>query len=286
MEWRRTTTLMGAAVLASRSVVLAQTPTGPKKPPPTADSLMAITERGRLLAQYDAAAWIASDSLMARRPDPSSLTGYVAQRTNGRWVVAFGRITAGRDTFFTVYEATQAKENPDRFDVIFITPPRADTGYYVRATRALDSAKKDFGQRDRPYNAAVLERADGSLYVYLMPAQVQNGVYPLGADARYHFSADGRTLVAKRQLHNALLEFTARGDSNHTLQAGTHTAILDDVPEDTDVFHVLVRQPRVPDYIVTDAFLYIIDPDGRIRLVGRREDVLGKKDSPIPARKP
>src|SRR4051812_17157051 len=100
-----------------------------------------------------------------------------------------------------------------------------------------------------------------------------------------HGSAPG-PLVAKRQLHNALLEFTARGDSNHTLQAGTHTAILDDIPEDTDVFHVLVRQPRVPDYIVTDAFLYIIDPDGRIRLIGRREDVLGKKDSPIPARKP
>ena len=107
---------------------------------------MAITERGRLLARYDAAAWISSDSLMARRLDPSSLTGYVAQRTNGRWVVAFGRISPGRDTFFTTYEATQAKKNPDRFDVIFITPPRADTGYYVRATRALDSAKKDFGQ--------------------------------------------------------------------------------------------------------------------------------------------
>jgi hypothetical protein len=101
-----------------------------------------------------------------------------------------------------------------------------------------------------------------------------------------HFAADGRTLVAKRQLHNALLEFSARGDSNHTLQAGTHTAILDDIPEDTDVFHVLVRQSRVPDYIVTGAFLYIIYPDGRIRLVGRREDVLGTKDSPIPAKKP
>ena len=136
------------------------------------------------------------------------------------------------------------------------------------------------------YNAAVLERNDGSLYVYLMPAQVQDGVFPLGADARYHFTADGRTLVAKLQLHNALLEFSARGDSNHTLQAGTHTAILDDIPEDTDVFHVLVRQPRVPDYIVTDAFLYIIYPDGRIRLVGRREDVLDTKDSPIPAKKP
>jgi hypothetical protein len=42
----------------------------------------------------------------------------------------------------------------------------------------------------------------------------------------------------------------------------------------------------VPDYIVTDAFLYIIYPDGRIRLVGRTEDVLGTKDSPIPAKKP
>jgi hypothetical protein len=88
--------------------------------------------------------------------------------------------------------------------------------------------------------------------------------------------------VAKRQLHNALIEFAPRPDPNNTLQAGTHTAILDDIPEDTDVFHVLVREPRVPEYIVTDAFVYTIYTDGRIRLLGRREDVLGAKDSPLP----
>ena len=31
---------------------------------------------------------------------------------------------------------------------------------------------------------------------------------------------------------------------------------------------------------------YRIDPDGRINLLGRREGVLGRKDSPIPRPKP
>ncbi len=211
LDLLRIASVIAAAVLASGGVAIAQTPNGPKKAPPTPDSLVAITERGRMLAEHDAAAWVATDSIMARRPPTGTVTGYVAERTNGSWAVAFGRMNAARDTFFTAYDVVQAKENHDRFDVNVITPPRADTGYYVRATHAIDSARKDFGKRDRPYNVAVLERSDGSLYVYLMPAQGQDGVFPLGADVRYHFTADGRTLVAKRQLHNALTEFSARG---------------------------------------------------------------------------
>ena len=239
-----------------------------------------------MLAEHDAAAWVATDSVMARRPPAGTVTGYVARHIDERWVVAFGRMNVARDTFFTAYEVLQAKENPDRFDVAAIAAPRADTGYYVRAARALDSAKKDFGRHDRPYNASVLEQPDGSLYVYLMPAQVQDGVFPLGADVRYHFTADGRTMVAKRQLHNALIEFSPRTESYQKFEAGMHAAVLDDIPEDTDVFHVLVRQPSVPEYIPTRAFVYAIYTDGRIRLFGRTEDVLGTKDSPIPAKNP
>jgi hypothetical protein len=124
----------GAVAVVFGSTALAQTP-GPKKPPPAPDSLVAISERGRLLAEHDAAAWVATDSVMPRRPAPGTITAYVARHIDGRWVVAFGRINAARDTFLTSYEVSQAKENPDRFTVAAIEPPRADTGYYARATR-------------------------------------------------------------------------------------------------------------------------------------------------------
>lgn len=49
-----------------------------------------------------------------------------------------------------------------------------------------------------------------------------------------------------------------------------HTAVLDDIPEDTDVFHVLTRRPSVPEYVMTDAFLYAISTKCDIRILDRR----------------
>jgi hypothetical protein len=45
---------------------------------------------------------------------------------------------------------------------------------------------------------------------------------------------------------------------------GYHTAILDDIPEDTDVFHVLAREPKVPELVVTAKYVYRILIDGSI----------------------
>lgn len=76
-------------------------------------------------------------------------------------------------------------------------------------------------------------------------------------------------------MHQSIIEFGGKAPDGSVLQAGTHAAVLDDIPEDMDVFHVLVRQPQVPQYVVTDAFVYVIAVDGSIRLIGRREEVLG-----------
>jgi hypothetical protein len=245
----------------------------PQKKLPTVDSLDAISYRGYLLAKYDAAAWIASDSVVARKPDPASIRGYVARQVGeDQWAVAFGRLSAGRDTFFTAYEAVQRANDARVFDVRAFTPARADTGYYARASRAMALARETFGPQTRAYNSAVIDRPNGLLWVYLFPAQTQNGVYPLGADTRYLFSADGRTILATRRLHNALIEFAPRKRGDDAVVAGTQTAVLDDIPEDTDVFHVLVRQPRVPQIIVTDEFMWRVTVDGDIEYLGRRPD--------------
>ena len=40
---------------------------------------------------------------------------------------------------------------------------------------------------------------------------------------------------------------------------------MDEVPEDSDIFHVLARKPSVPEWIATKSFVYRIEPDGKIR---------------------
>lgn len=107
-------------------------------------------------------------------------------------------------------------------------------------------------------------------YVYLVPAPTRAGYWPLGADTRYRISGDGRRLREKRRLHNTVMEYgPPEGRSGETLAARSHSAVLDDRPEDTDVFHVLSRRPQVPEYIVSETFYFRIDVDGRITAYDR-----------------
>jgi hypothetical protein len=188
-------------------------------------------------------------------------------------VVAFGRLTASRDTFLIAYEALPASQVGKfaGFNGVVLSTPIADTDYYVRAARAVDTAAVNFGPVRRPYNSAVLPTPSGNWYVYLFPAPTVYGVWPLGADTRYTISSDGRTILEKRRLHNSVIEFGAQfrnAPAGAQLEAGTHTAVLAEVPEDTDVFHVLIRSPRVPEYVMTDHFAYRIETDGKINFQG------------------
>jgi hypothetical protein len=181
-------------------------------------------------------------------------------------------LTATRDTFFVSYEAIPAAQ-PGQFEGftgVAHEKPLVDTGYYVRAARALDTASADFGPVRRSYNVASLPAPKGNWWVYLFPAPTVYGVWPLGADTRYLISADGRVILEKRRLHNTVIEFSARKppQPGAKVEASTHTAVLAEIPEDTDVFHVLTRTPRVPEYVMTDHFVYRIDTDGTIHFLG------------------
>src|SRR5579875_1646262 len=105
---------MLATVIVFALISLADPP-DPKKPP-TKDELAAITERGRNLAGYDAAAWHASDALQTKEIKPGSVVRYIARKTDRGWTVAFGRLDEKRDRFLIAYEATQSKD-PEKFDV-------------------------------------------------------------------------------------------------------------------------------------------------------------------------
>jgi hypothetical protein len=69
-------------------------------------------------------------------------------------------------------------------------------------------------------------------------------------------------------MHKSIIEFSMPDK----VQAGYHTAIMDEVPEDSDVFHVLARKPSVPEWIATKTFVYRIEPDGKIRYLMTMEE--------------
>ncbi len=239
--------------------------------------LAAISARGRDLAAYDAAAWHASDALQARQPREGSIVRYIARKTDKGWVVAFGRLNAGQDRFLVAYEAVQGKK-PQEFRVTELAPPREDAGFYPAAARAIDTALEEFtakfqGQK-RPYNVAVLPADQGRFWVYLVPAATKQNVWPLGADVRYLVAPNGKTILEKRQLHKSVIEYDAaqkQGDQRPA--AGIHTHVLSNVPEDTDVFHVLWRQTQTPELIVTQDFVYVAERDGTLKVETRTSEL-------------
>jgi hypothetical protein len=235
----------------------------PQTPSPSlTDQLAAVTARGRLLAEYDAAAWHSTDAVLATRPPQNVVGGYVAQKTEKGWIVTYGKLSANRDRYLIAYEATQGAM-PEQFDVKKLDPPREDTGYYLKAALALSTAGADFHGENRPYNASVLPADAGQFYVFIMPAQTVDGVYPFGGDVRYLVSADGLKIIEKVQFHKSILEFDFR-NASIKMESGYHTDIFSDIPVDTDVFFVLSRKPLVPDVVIARGHVFTIQTDGSI----------------------
>ena len=249
--------LLCLATLLCCSAALAQ-----RSSPPSKAELAGITERGRQLAEYDVAAWYATDVVLAVNPRGVNVAHYVASKTGNAWTVVFGRFNESRDKFLIVFEANQGA-TPQDFTVKKHDPPKEDAGFYLLAAKSMATVQTDFQSASRPYNIAALPAPSGQIYIYLVPAQTQQGVYPLGGDIRYLLSQDGNKIIEKRQLHKTIVEYSTPPEGQK-VEAGFHATVMDDVPEDTDVFHVLSRKPSTPEMIATKQYLYRIEPDGTV----------------------
>jgi hypothetical protein len=251
--------VMGAAVLAVTLL-----PAGAQVAmPPTAEELAAISERGKMLYEYDQAAWHATDAIVTANPKTVDGQQCIARKMNGNWTVVFGKLNEDRSQFEITYEAEEQATLRD-FAVRPEPEAREDQGFFLYAARAIEVAMKDFGKANRPYNVAVLPVQTEQLYVYLYPAQTTARVYPLGGDVRYLVAADGTKLLEKRQMHKTVMEVALRPGKK--VASGFHTDILSDLVEDTDVFHVLTEEPPIPEFIATPHFLYQVKTDGKIEL--------------------
>jgi hypothetical protein len=240
-----------------------------EKPPIASDvELAAISARGRLLYEYDQAAWHSTDAVQATRTSKESIGRYIARKKDAGWEVVWGNLNEARDEFLIRVIATQGA-SPHEFAVKSLDVPRSDTEFYLSAARAIEIAIKSYhGFADRPYNTAVLPAPAGQLYVYLVPGQTEDDNYPLGSDVRFLVSADGNSIIETRQLHKSIIP-KASIPAGAQIAAGTHTHFLSDIPEDSDVLCVLTRKPSIPEYVVTQVAIYVVNADGSIRFVQR-----------------
>jgi hypothetical protein len=148
-----------------------------------------------------------------------------------------------------------------------------DTGYFLRAARAVEASVAMFRPTvRRPYAAMAIPADDGPWWwVYIYPTQIQAGLYPRGGDMRFRVSADGRVVLEFRQMHDEIDEYSARtARSASVTKPESQVVVSGEAPEDTDVFHVIQRRPALPELVRAAHFQYRIDVDGSVRLLGAR----------------
>jgi hypothetical protein len=222
-----------------------------------------ITARGRMLADYDYAAWHSTDAVQALDPKEGSVTKYIGRKTKTGWTVMYGRIADTFDKFLISYEAAQG-DAPDKFTVKEHDPPLEDTGYFLYAARANETVRNNYVHENRAYNISVLPADDGKFWVYILPAQMKEGIYPFGGDARYLISGDGWTILDKTLLHDTVVDEKDDAKDPKPPASRSHTDTLSEVPVETDVFYVLSRKPLIPEYVTAGKNKYLIKVDGTI----------------------
>src|SRR5260370_18613658 len=154
--------LLAASLLHSAALVRAQQITG------LSDAeLHGITERGRMLAEYDAAAWHASDAVMALKPGTKNLGRYIAKKTDAGWVVVFGQLNEAKDTFLVAYAAIPGK-HPAEYHAARLEQPQEDAACFLFAAKAIKVALPPFQPPNRPYNLPPFPPSSNQISVYII----------------------------------------------------------------------------------------------------------------------
>lgn len=243
-------------------------PAGTLKPP-SATLLSQITQRGKDVYEYDKACSQATDALLLAVKNSANFKLFVAFPEHDIWHVAFGSMSDDGESFLIAYEVTLKRNLPA--DVKSYDIFKLDKGEFYRRGKALNACRAKMKSTGPLMNYAAIpsDASKANYWVYQFPGTSEPGVYLLGGDVRYLVSINDSKILETRQMHHSVLPWPKRLDmlNDTKLQGGCHSAILEDEPEDTDVFHVLLRQPQLPEFIATANWIFCVEVDGSIRLV-------------------
>jgi hypothetical protein len=225
--------------------------------------LQETSERGRWIAALDLASWLATDALYARSPDRQLMGQHVARREGDIFRVAFGRILPDESAFCVACEAVCLPGHGAGFEVSVHDPPRKDRGWLLGTARAICRSQKAFPFHPRApsYNCVVIPEEEARFSVYRYPGTKDAAAEVMGADGVVQVSPEGATEVTC--YHKDL--FVRPRLAPDPVESHTHTLIQEPVP--MDVAYVLMRLPRSPVMIMSEAGMFLIDTVGCIYAV-------------------
>ncbi|MBX9568269.1 MAG: hypothetical protein K2X77_05205 [Candidatus Obscuribacterales bacterium] len=242
----------------------------PKRPDQA--ELDLITQRGRMLAEYDSVVATATDAiieLQAKEGKKQSPGWYFAQKKPQGWFVSFGTLNKNGEAFHITYQSAYLDKSVQAKDAAaLLKHPDEDKDVLYHMAKAFETCSRARHPLSN-YNYAVLPAPNNRFYVYFFPGNVTAGEYLLGGDDRYLLSSDGTKILETRQMHKGILPYSPKNfppADKDQLRAAFHTAVTHDTPEDTDVMHVLVRRPRIPEFISAGDWIFQVHTDGKISI--------------------
>lgn len=231
---------------------------------PDEEVLKKVTEDGKFIYEYDRACWVATDSVMALNPNTDEMGVYLAQRVDGFWKVAFGKLSDDKKEFLIKYEVTlDSNKNCKIRDFI---PPKPDSGFYYKASMAIEASLSnfDYAISGWTYNIVAQPINPDTLRVYFMPAQKETDVFPLGGDGYFDVETKDFTIVNKVRMHKSILQFGTEMENGKIIEYSVSTAILTKIPTPTDVFLVLTREADIYHMVLAGDWVFMINKFGYI----------------------
>lgn len=236
-----------------------------------AAKVQAAASRGELLYKLDQAAWVTTDDMMERlgRRD-APIKGWVVERAanDGLGVTYFGDGPDGPVAWY----AGAVRDGKVVASQVFPEGKRPPLSPAQRRLKeAADAARAFTGYQPctpARFNVAVVPPATESepIDVYLLSAQTEKNVYPLGGHFRLRI--DGGKVVSHRRFMNSCFN----ADAGAHAQRGTPEALaiahfLDPTPTEIHVFVSIWM--KKPIYVMMKQRMWAVEGP-RIRLVGKK----------------
>lgn len=205
-----------------------------------------VLERGRLIFALDRAAWVATDDMLARIPDPvaAGLVGYIVDRDGDRFIAIFFAEESGR--LVAAYRAgigPRGVVDPQAF-------PRGSrpalTPLQQRLARTGQWAQRNGGRLQRcspqSFNLAIIPptAADGPIDLYFLTPQLESG-FPFGGHHRVTLDAGGNE-VARRSFARSCLTMPPPPRNAAGIMV---SHLLDPTPTEIHVFNAMAAQRPV-----------------------------------------
>jgi hypothetical protein len=259
--------LLGAPVFGEQPAP--QAATAPTVGDPPQESLRAVEERGRLLADYFEAVAQAEEQVR-RQSDIAPPDGAVViKSSDGLRIVFVKDVVQGGVKKGTMEVAESAYDPTSRkaIGLSIFAPPTPAPASVISFARALQRAKEGAGGRKEaapPFDHAVIREKDGSFSVYLRSRDADGP----GGDLLALIAATGRQLVDVEALHQAVTHLPPGERKPGQATLHSHTEREGELPTATDVALIVRRPELAPHLVLTPRWMFRIDAEGRLTYLG------------------